>query len=486
MGRDRYSHDHLCRTNFLAFFQAAFPILCPGDVYRPEPYLEALCFALEQVARGKRQRQLISLPPRHSKSIAAVALTAWLMGRKPSSKVISVSYGGELAEAQSILFRRLIASPLFRRLFPSFVVARNRADLVETTMGGSRRSTTPNGATTGFGADYIIVDDLLKAGDTYSETLREAANNFFDQTLFSRFNNKQKGAIIGIGQRLHERDIVGHLRTKCDWHELILPAIAEERESFEGYYGQQFTRRPGDVLSSIEPQEVLDDIRRMIGNWAFSAQYLQNPLPPDGARVKWNWFPVYDYPAPREAFSRVVQSWDTATSDEPHSAFSVCLTFGWHEGKWCLLDIYRRKVNFPDLKRAALRLEQDWRPDKILIEDASSGRQLIQELSEKLGVGRSLLTVMPPDRSKEERLDLASAKIEDGLIAVPEEAPWLKEFERELLGFPNAQYKDQVDALTQFVRWTSFRQGRELVRPNGRARAAPRQRSDRSRNALRA
>ncbi|WP_235538688.1 phage terminase large subunit [Sphingomonas sp. Root710] len=401
-------------------------------------------------------------------------MTAWMLGRDPSKKIISVSYGGELAAAQTRNFQKLIEHHAFARMFPRFAIRRKLGELFETTQGGFRRSTTPNGATTGFGADIIIIDDLLKAGDVYSEALREGANTFFDQVLFSRFNNKKTGAIIAIGQRLHERDIIGHLQTKCAWDELIMPAIADERQTFETYYGRTFVREPGDTLSSAETIEVLQEIRLMIGISAFEAQYQQNPISPEGARVRWEDLPRFDLPCDREIFSRVVLSFDTATSEDPNSDFSVCLVLGFCEGQWYLLDIWRRQVRFGDLRAAALRLYDQWQPDKILIEDASSGRQLIQELCDILRVGRSKIIRIPPDMGKEERLDLASARLEDGLVAIPEEAPWLPTFKRELLGFPNAENDDQVDALTQFVRWTAMPRGKALTRKNSRERRLPR------------
>lgn len=451
------------RENLAMFLEFVIPLLGIGEPLRRDRYLLALCFALEQLALGHRRRQIVALPPRHLKSIMAVVLSAWMLGRDPTTKILAVCYGAELGEKQTRLFRKIIESPRFAQLFPRFEIKRNSMEELETSMGGFRKSVTPGGAATGFGADLIIIDDLLKAGEAYSDVQREAANSFFDTTLYQRLNNKVKGSVLVIAQRLHEFDIIGHLQTKCEWDEFICPAIAVEDQSFPSYYGATWTRKTGDLLSSLYTHDDLREIRRMSGEWIWSTQHQQNPVPPGGYCVERHWFKEYDEVCDRDQYEYVIQSYDTATSNDPKACFSVCLTFGYVDNCWWLLDVYRRQVNLPDLRDAALRLYRRWQPDRVLIEDASSGRQLFQLLHDRLDIGRDVLRACRPFGSKEERLSLEAHKIEQGLIALPVSAPWLARFEAEVLGFPHTGYNDQVDALTQFLRWVDGRSGRAML-----------------------
>lgn len=462
--------DALRRDNFYAFMRFAFDLLHPGTAFRSSQFLEAMCFALEQVATGKRTRQIITVPPRHLKSVtAAVALPAFLLGRDPSVKIIIASYGSDLAARHARDFRLVTASPAYRKLFPRYQVnpMRDTAFEVETSLRGSFKAVSTGGAVTGFGADMIIIDDLMKAGDARSDLLRERARAYYDETLYSRLNDKQRGAVVAIQQRLHEDDFVAHLLGKGDFHHLNLPAIAEETQRIPSYFGGVFSRACGDVLApALESREILETMRRDMGPAAFSAQYQQNPTPPGGNRIRWEWFGQYDAGLPRQAYQSVVQSWDTAMTAEPTSDWSVCLTFGFLDAKWHLLDVFRRRLDYPDLKRQVVQLSKQWRPEAIIIEDAATGKPLYQELRHEHSCG-ARLCLYKPVLDKETRVETQSGKLEAGLVVMPVSADWLAELRAELLGFPNKKHDDQVDALTQFLHWTGTRawRGRQAKDP---------------------
>lgn len=332
-------------------------------------------------------------------------------------------------------------------------------------MLGGRKAVSVGGSATGHGADILIIDDLLKAADATSEPMRVKANQFFDTTLYSRLNVKSEGVIIVIQQRLHEDDLIGHLLEQGGWEHLNLPAIADRDVSYPLYRGRSFDRVKGDLLApEFEGLEDIEQSRIRMGPAAFQAQYLLDPMPPDGNRVSWNWFGSYDTPLDTADYDYVVQSWDTAASDEPDAAYSVCMTFGFDEGKWDLLDIFRDRLKYPDLRRKAIRLYREWTPDKVIIENASTGISLSQDMWEEISTSRRNIVPYQPLQNKEERLDIQSAKIEQGLIVLPEQAPWLGAFKNELMRFPFGKYMDQVDALTQFLQWTSTTHGR-FIRP---------------------
>jgi len=464
---ERQLFEQFQRECLYAFVVAFFQVVAGNRRYRRAFHVEAMCVALESAARGETKRLIITVPPRYLKSYTiAIAFVAWVLGKDPTKKVMVASYGADLAEEHANGFRRIIHSAAFKRMFPGFRMRSDTNDETSTTEGGGRKAISVGGAATGHGADILIIDDLLKAGDALSEILRTKANDFFDTSLFTRLNVKEDAVVIVLQQRLHEDDLVGHLLEQGGWVHMNMPAIADRKESFPLYLGRTFVREPGDLLApGLEGYAALEEARVRLGRAAYQAQYLLDPIPPDGNIISWSWFKRYEYRLEREDYDYVVQSWDTATSDDPDAAYSVCMTFGHYQGVWDLLHIYRGKLRFPALCRQAKHLYKDWRPDRVLVEDASSGRQLSQTLIEWLGEGRRRIVPYPsPLMGKEERLDLQSVKIERGDISLPISAPWLDAFKNELMRFPLGKYKDQVDALTQFLEWTSGPQGR-AVRP---------------------
>src|SRR5437667_445706 len=172
----------------------------------------------------------------------------------------------------------------------------------------------------------------LKPEEALSQTQRQAANEWYDHTLYSRLNDKLRGAIVLIMHRLHEDDLAGHVLEQEPWEVVRLPAIADEDElhRFEGVFRQQsFGRKAGEPLHAArEPPEMLEQIRRTIGEYNFAGQYQQSPMPQGGGMVKAAWFRTY---APNERpalFDRIVQSWDTANKAPALSDFSVCTSWG--------------------------------------------------------------------------------------------------------------------------------------------------------------
>jgi len=217
MTREQQHLDALRRSNFYFFVIEAFRILHPGAALSKERYLEAMCWQLQEVAEGRMQRLLVTVPPRHLKSVCtSVALVAWMLGHDPSLKVIVASYGDDLARRHAADFRKIMQSAMYRRLFPATRIEprSNRADEMRTTGRGGRKAVSLGGAVTGFGADVIIIDDLMKAQDALSDRRREEAREYFEQTLYSRLDDKRRGRIIAIQQRLHEDDFAGYLIDK--------------------------------------------------------------------------------------------------------------------------------------------------------------------------------------------------------------------------------------------------------------------------------
>jgi hypothetical protein len=217
-------------------------------------------------------RLIINLPPRHLKSLlASVAFPAWCLGHDPSAQILCVSYAQDLADKLARDCRGIMMSPWYRRIFPTRLAPHRQAvQEFLTTRQGYRLATSNGGVLTG-GADIILIDDPLKPEEALSDTQRQAANDWFSHTLYSRINNKRTGAIVIIMQRLHEDDLVGHVLTQEPWEVLSFPSIAEqdERHEIETILGpRSFTRRRGEALHpEREPLDTLDRIRRTIGEY---------------------------------------------------------------------------------------------------------------------------------------------------------------------------------------------------------------------------
>jgi predicted phage terminase large subunit-like protein len=254
--------------------------------------------------------------------------------------------------------------------------------------------------------------------------------------------------------RLHEDDLVGHVLAQEAWEVLRFPAIAETDETYaiDTFAGPRvFSRRRGEALQPArEPLAMLDEIRRTIGEYNFAGQYQQAPAPLGGGMVKATWFKRYPPQELPSAFERVVQSWDTANKASELADYSVCTSWGILGPDLYLLDVLRRRMEYPQLKRAVRDEHARVKPDVVLIEDKASGTQLIQEL---VAEGLHAVTGYRPQAEKVMRLHAQTATIENGFVHLPQSAPWLAEYLHELAVFPHGRHDDQVDSTAQLLDW---------------------------------
>ncbi len=333
---------------------------------------------------------------------------------------------------------------------------------MKTTKGGGRKSVSLGGGITGFGANLIIIDDLGKPSEMRHDTYCQELRDFFDQTLFSRLNDKRTDRIVSIQQRLHPDDFSAYLLEKDTFDHLCLPSIAEIPEEIPLYNNRVLKRRPGDLLNpEREPQEVLDRIKADIGNFAFQAQYQQNPTEGENEFLSMSDLHLVETLPDESVFVRRVQSWDTAAKQGPRSDFTVGLTFGWHayEERWYLLDVFRARTNYTEVRDAVLRLRKQWRADRALIESSAMGIHLLDELKRTAAGVYMPVNVVT---SKLDRFIPQTDWIKSGKLVIPMDKPWFDEFRRELLAFPDALKDDQVDALTQFAEYMRRSQGTYL------------------------
>jgi predicted phage terminase large subunit-like protein len=386
---------------------------------------------------------------------ASIAWPAWMLGNNPSLRFITVSYGAELAEKQGRDTLKILEDPMVRRAFPHLRFTRRSATDFETTMGGGRLSTSLGGTLTGRGADYIIIDDPTKSKDAASQAIRESDKAWLLNTVMTRLNNPAEGGIALVMQRLHEGDLVGVLQEMGGWDELILSAIAQQDEAVPIGGGRFYQRRAGHALHPQRlPLAVLEQIKHEMGSINFNGQYLQDPLPAQGNLVMAEWLKTYgnDFDH-RTAHGSIVMSVDCASKDGVNNDWSVAIIAHLFRKEIRILEVFRRKLNFPDLQRHVIRLCQEWKVATLLIEDQASGTQLLQTLRSESPPGVPWPITIRPMGEKISRMSGVSSIIEAGRLLLPDAAPWLAGFKSELLAFPSSKHDDQVDALSQLLFW---------------------------------
>jgi predicted phage terminase large subunit-like protein len=441
--------DAILRSDFSMFLMRCMATLNPGVPFLMNWHIAAIAYQLERVRRGEITRLIINLPPRYLKSImASVAFPAFVLGHTPRRRIITVSYAAELADKHSADFRAVVESDWYSRVFPSMRISRNVANELITTWRGFRKSTSILGPLTGFGGDLFIIDDPQKPVDAQSEASRTQLNQWFTNTLISRLDNKETGAIVVVQQRVHMHDLTGYLlETPDGWTVLSLPAIPEIDEQIAIGDGQFYHRIAGEALHpERESLETLQRLRQQMGADLFNAQYQQAPVPPGGAMIKREWLRYYDNPPERSYRSKIIQSWDTAAKDGAQNDWSVCTTWLLHDKSYYLLDLVRGRFDYPTLRRVALALAERFNPHTILIEDASTGIALAQELS---AIQHRVVKPVPVERDKQGRLFVEQQKFEAGLVHFPRGAAFLPMLEAELLTFPQSKTDDVVDSISQ-------------------------------------
>ena len=351
----------------------------------------AIAYHLEQVRLGKIKRLIITVPPRSLKSImCSVAFPAFVLGHDPTKRLIVASYGADLAIKHGNDFRAVVNSAEYRAIFPGMRISamKNTQTEVVTTLNGFRLAISVDGALTGRGGDIIIIDDPIAALAALSQKSREHVRDWYFNTLLSRLDDKQNGAIVLVMQRLHEDDLAGVLlRGSDEWTVLSLPAIAEQDEQIPIGNGQFHVRHAGDVLHpERESREVLESLRAQLGAETFAAQYQQQPVAPGGAMIKRAWLRRYDQ-LPKSG--QIIQSWDVANKQGEENDYSVCTTWLVHENKYYLIDVLRGRFDFPTLRTKVSEHAKLHKASHILIEDAGVGTALIQELKTRAFLGHS-------------------------------------------------------------------------------------------------
>ena len=436
-------------TNFIDFCKYVWPEMLVGEHHR------RIAEALDRVIAGKCKRLMIAMPPRHGKSqMGSYLFPAYVMGKRPQSKLIVGSHTAELAQRFGRMIRNLVEEDKYGELFPEVGLAADSkaAGRWNTKGGGEAFFIGKGGAMTGRGGDIVILDDILDEQDALSDTAME--NTWEWYTSGPRQRLQPNGSIIVINTRWKTDDLSGRLlrqqgQLKSDqWEVLEFPAILPSGNPlWPEYWGL----------------EELEKVKISIGMKKWQAQWQQQPTNDEGAILKRDWWRKWQHDEPPYC-EYVIQTYDTAYSKKETADFSVISTWGVFTPSvdsgpnLILLSVKRGRWDFPELKRVARAEYQYWRPDNVLIEAKATGTPLQQEMR-KMGIP---VTMYSPGgrrtgQDKVSRANAVAPMLESGMIWYPEGEEWAQELVEECAAFPNGSHDDQVDS--SVMAWMRFRQG---------------------------
>lgn len=443
------------------YIKQGWKVLEPATTYMHNWHIDAMSEHLEAVELGQIKRLIINMPPRYMKSlVTSVLWPTRVWTKNPSSRWIFASYAASLSTKHSVDRRALIQSPWYQDNWgDKFKLSADQNIKTEYTNDkrGHMIATSVGGTATGKGGDFIVVDDPVNPAEAQSDALRGDANNFFDQTLTTRLDDKKKGAIIIIMQRLHEMDLTGHVMKKqADEHDedynytqLWLPATANVSYTVNfPLSGKELHREEGHILwPDREGPSELAAVKRNLGSYGYAGQYDQDPSPAEGGILKRDWFRRYKVAPPYDSFSTVLISVDCSFKNKIDNDWVVFQVWGRTGARKYLLHQVRRKMNFPETLKAFKLLCKDWKARTKLVEDKANGSAIIQTLKDEIP---GIIPVEPLG-GKVARTHAISPTIEAGDVYIPHDdvCDWAGDFVEECVKFPNAAHDDQVDAMTQ-------------------------------------
>jgi predicted phage terminase large subunit-like protein len=425
------------------------------------------CFSAD-VGAGLSPRLLISLPPRHGKTMhCAERFPAWHLGKHPKHRVIVASYNLGLARDAARQAREVVTSPEYGVIFPKAKLAKDtraKADwrLTRAAGGGGMKAVGVGGGLTGFGANVLVIDDPHKnAKDALSRQRRDDVWAWYQAVARTRV--QPGGGILGIWTRWHEDDLAGRILEQAKhegWRTINYPALANEDElAADG----SLRRRKGQALQPRRyPRAELLDLKRTVGEHWWKALYEGRPVAPTGQTWPRHTFARWTRgePTPEQAslgwrqipatFERYILSSDlTFGSKAEDASWFVLLVHGLHEGRLYLLREIRYRDPYPQ-QRETVRATTEAHPGcRSLVEDAAHGKAVLQDLKAAI---RGLEAVSPMGGDKLARAQAAAPKIAEGCYLVPADAPWAEEFLNEVCEFPNHANDDRVDAAGQAIR----------------------------------
>ena len=441
-----------CGDNFLPFVKHIWSAFIEGYHHTK------MADAFDRVAKGELKRLIINMPPRHTKSeFASYLLPAWYLGKYPEKKIIQIAHTAELAVGFGRKVRNLVGSEDFKSVFPDVALQSDSkaAGRWNTNKGGEYFAIGVGGAVTGKGADVLIIDDphSEQEGQSGDPSVFDRVYEYY--TSGPRQRLQPGGSIVIVMTRWHKRDLTGQILKAQesragvdDWEVIEFPAILPSGKSL----WQEFW----DIKE-------LEKLKAELPVSKWSAQYQQDPTSEEGAIVKREWWKNWEYNQPPQC-EFIIQSWDTAFLKTQRADFSACTTWGvfYNESEGTgvvepnviLLDAFKDRMEFPELKKKAFDHWKEWQPDAFIVEGKAAGMPLIFELRQ-MGIPVSEYT---PSRGNDKiaRVNAVADLFASGIVWAPEKR-FSEEVIEEFAAFPSGEHDDLVDASTQAL--LRFRQG---------------------------
>ncbi len=391
----------------------------------------------EAVVLGQILRLIINTPPRTGKSNElTIAGPAHTWTERPWTRFITASHNKDLSTKHSTDRRNLMTSPFYQQRWGevwSFADDQDAKSHYQNTSMGTMLARSVEGASTGFGADILLLDDLINPFEAESKAARESAHLSYDVNLKSRLNDPRRSAIVIVEQRTHADDMTGHVQKQEAWTKVELPAEFKKRRVYSFPISKaEVVCEVGDVLQAIRiPMDILVKERKK-GTRTYNAQQLQEPDDEKGKIVQRQWFRFYDED-PREKVKQMVfvgQSWDMSFVKSEGASHVCGLVGGWMlDGNKILLDESRDQRNYPESKREIRRFSKEW-PTAVYkwVENKANGPAIVDDMSNGTATEPAIsgmISVPPAIGDKTARLVRASACIESGNFLLPN--PYLRD-----------------------------------------------------------
>ena len=438
-----------CRESFLFFVKQMWPGFISGKHHG------IMAEAFERVVSGELKRLIINMPPRHTKSeFASFLLPSWFLGKYPEKKIIQTAHTAELSVGFGRKVRNLVSSEDFQKVFATRLSTDSKAaGRWNTDKGGDYFAIGVGGAVTGKGADLLIIDDPHSEQEAKQGNPAVYDNVYEWYTSGPRQRLQPGGAIIIVMTRWSKKDLSGQILKNSEkdgvneWEVIDFPAILPSGTP---------------LWPAFWKKEELEALKAELPVSKWEAQYQQNPTSEEGAIIKRDqWMIWKEEHAPDCEY--IIQSWDTAFEKSNRSDYSACTTWGvfYHPDKSgdlkaniICLDAFKRRMEFPELKKKAFDMWKEWNPDTLIVEKKAAGAPLIYELR-KIGIPLEEYT---PSKGNDKiaRVNAVSDLFASGVVWCPE-TRWADELMEELASFPNGDHDDLVDASSQAL--LRFRRG---------------------------
>jgi predicted phage terminase large subunit-like protein len=438
-----------CKEHFIPFVEDMWPSFIAGRHHK------IMADAFERVANGKLKRLIVNMPPRHTKSeFASFLFPSWFLGKYPHKKIIQTAHTAELSVGFGRKVRNLVNTAPYQRIFPTKLSTDSKAaGRWNTNKGGDYFAIGVGGAVTGKGADVLIIDDPHSEQEAMQNDPKVYDRVYEWYSSGPRQRLQPGGAIIIVMTRWSKKDLTG---------QVIANSIKRDGDEWETIEFPALMPSGSPLWPEFWSQEELEAIKAELPVPKWEAQYQQNPTSEGGALIKREMWKIWDKDVPPDC-DYTIQSWDTAFEKHNRADYSACTTWGVFrhpnekgvdQPNIILLDAFKDRMEFPELKAKAFEMYNEWEPDTLLIEKKAAGAPLIYEMR-RTGIPLQEYT---PSKGNDKiaRVNAISDIFASGFVWCPDRR-WAEEVMEECASFPNGDHDDLVDSTSQAL--LRFRQG---------------------------